>query len=223
MMKTYVVTEDNGNTVVVHGTDKDDALRTYAESFGGVVREADGYEYDYEGAQSEEDLGTGNDDWLFNIDETINFEKYKARIDEAKANYTILQIIGFIHDLWYEDDIDEATEAALYDYIDPEEKYNNATEYDWEWESIINPLRCDWISNATDATEVCPHCESETTVKDWNPRKGYIYTCAGCGRKAFLCSECMYADDNPFHKCDWEEIERNGKKYSHCMRGEYEV
>ena len=114
--------------------------RTYVESFGGVVREADGYEYDYEGAQSEEDLGTGNDDWLFNIDETTNFEKYKARIDEAKANYTILQIVGFIHDLWYEDDIDEATEAALYDYVDPEEKYNNATEYDLEWESIINPL-----------------------------------------------------------------------------------
>lgn len=91
MMKTYVVTEDNGNTVVVHGTDKDDALRTYAESFGGVVREADGYEYDYEGAQSEEDLGTGNDDWLFNIDETttndINKEENKMKAKFIRKYY----------------------------------------------------------------------------------------------------------------------------------------
>lgn len=79
------------------------------------------------------------------------------------------------------------------------------------------------IDSKRDVGETCPHCDFENEFEDWSPEDGYIKTCSHCGQKMFLCDECMHADDNQCGKCDWHDEEIDGKKYSVCFRGRYEV
>lgn len=68
-----------------------------------------------------------------------------------------------------------------------------------------------------EAVEVCPYCVGENTYPYWDVEKqGYIATCSGCGKKLFLCDECLHADDNPNMECDWHETP-TGRE---CFRGE---
>ena len=72
-----------------------------------------------------------------------------------------------------------------------------------------------------EAVEVCPWCGCENVFSDCNVEEsGYVATCWQCGKKIFLCDECMHAEDNPGMRCDWHET-HCGKKYveGHCFRG----
>lgn len=67
--------------------------------------------------------------------------KYKDRIDKLKKEqYTIPQIVGFIHGLYLDYIISGATETTLYDYADPAAKYNYPSEYWDNWDENENPL-----------------------------------------------------------------------------------
>lgn len=57
----------------------------------------------------------------------------------------------------------------------------------------------------SEIVEVCPHCEHENQFM-WDIEKnGYQARCEKCGADIMLCDECMHADDNPNHRCDWNE------------------
>ena len=72
----------------------------------------------------------------------------------------------------------------------------------------------------TEATEICPYCESENVYPNWDTEKqGYIAVCNSCGSKISLCDECLHADDNPTRQCDWREEFEDGKAYGVCFRG----
>lgn len=68
-----------------------------------------------------------------------------------------------------------------------------------------------------EVVECCPHCETENVYPNWDVEKqGYIATCE-CGKKIFLCSECLdWSEDNTDRVCDWTETEDGAK----CFRGE---
>lgn len=52
-------------------------------------------------------------------------------------------------------------------------------------------------SSVQTVSEVCPKCEMENTIKDWNlDKEGLEAYCPRCGHKMLLCSECP-------HGCDW--------------------
>lgn len=62
-------------------------------------------------------------------------------------------------------------------------------------------------------TEVCPHCDKENTI-EWNVEEyGYEAWCPHCGKKMMLCSECLYAKDNMYGRCDWNS---ESKKCFRC-------
>ena len=57
-----------------------------------------------------------------------------------------------------------------------------------------------------EVVEVCPHCMRENIFKDWDiDSQGYMAKCQHCGHSIMLCDECMHADDNPKHICDWQD------------------
>lgn len=72
-----------------------------------------------------------------------------------------------------------------------------------------------------EAVEICPWCECENVFENWNVEKqGYVATCWQCGRRIFLCDECMHAEDNPEMKCDWSgKVVRNKYEEGRCFRG----
>ena len=55
-----------------------------------------------------------------------------------------------------------------------------------------------------EAVEVCPHCMQEVPVPNWAPSDGYRAYCPVCFESILLCDECMHAEDNPGHICDWD-------------------
>ena len=60
--------------------------------------------------------------------------------------------------------------------------------------------------------EKCKTCLKENIFKDWDiDSQGYMAKCQHCGHSIMLCDECMHADDNPKHICDFQ---------SFCFRGE---
>ena len=70
-----------------------------------------------------------------------------------------------------------------------------------------------------EAVEVCPHCDSENVYPEWDTdTQGFIAICKHCGKKIFLCDECMHKEDNPEMNCDW----RQEGNHSICMRGKIE-
>lgn len=70
-----------------------------------------------------------------------------------------------------------------------------------------------------EVVEVCPHCDEENVYPANMIEEGnYIAVCQDCGRKIFLCDECLNADDNEGQDCDWHK-EGN---CSVCMRGRIE-
>lgn len=74
----------------------------------------------------------------------------------------------------------------------------------------------------TEAIECCPYCGSENAYPNWNAEKdGYIVTCKECGKKIFLCDECLHAEDNSLMWCDWEEYAADEGTFSGrgCKRG----
>ena len=73
----------------------------------------------------------------------------------------------------------------------------------------------------TEAVEMCPYCEAENCFPNYDVEaSGYIVACPSCGKKIFLCDECVHAEDNPGRMCDWHIIEKNnGIVTSGCFRG----
>lgn len=58
--------------------------------------------------------------------------KYKKAIDKMRVDgYSIPYIVGCIYDLYQDYRIEEDVEGILYDYIDPNEQYNNCGDYSW--------------------------------------------------------------------------------------------
>jgi len=54
--------------------------------------------------------------------------------------YTIPQMLACIYDLYQDYMIDEPDELDLYFYVDPDEEYNNVSEY-WREMDYANPLK----------------------------------------------------------------------------------
>jgi len=62
-----------------------------------------------------------------------------------------------------------------------------------------NPDSLEKISQTV--TEYCSHCNNEITM-EWDvSENGYEASCAMCGLKLMLCSECLYGEE----LCDWNE------------------
>lgn len=52
--------------------------------------------------------------------------------------------------------------------------------------------------------EVCPHCDHENIYSENEEfPEQYVAICDNCGKKIFLCDECMHSEDNPEQNCDW--------------------
>lgn len=76
-----------------------------------------------------------------------------------------------------------------------------------------------------EVVETCPNCGCENIFTNWDTSvSGYIATCWQCGKKIFLCDECLHSDDNPHMECDWHEVVRvcgirTVKTHRSCKRG----
>ena len=67
-----------------------------------------------------------------------------------------------------------------------------------------------------ETVEVCPYCDNENVYPEWNTdTSGFIAICKHCGKKIFLCDECMHSEDNPAMRCD---CHKEGQ-LNVCMRG----
>lgn len=63
--------------------------------------------------------------------------------------------------------------------------------------------------------EVCPHCDEENVCpENMIEEENYIAVCQNCGRKIFLCDECLNADDNEEQDCDWHKGHEPSTKVS---------
>ena len=71
----------------------------------------------------------------------------------------------------------------------------------------------------TEAVEICPHCEGENIYPNYDVGvSGYIVKCKHCGKKIFLCDECIHSEDNVGGFCDWTQ----GESCHFCFRGKIE-
>lgn len=75
------------------------------------------------------------------------------------------------------------------------------------------------ITNYFEAVETCPHCGNENTYPMYDAEaNGFVVKCNYCGKKIFLCDECIHASDglnsNCAH-CNWHKT-KCGEK---CFRG----
>lgn len=66
-------------------------------------------------------------------------EIYKPDVRKMLRTYTIPQVVGAIHNLYQLYKICEDTEDELYSFADPNEEFNEPSEYD-EWTEETNPL-----------------------------------------------------------------------------------
>lgn len=67
-----------------------------------------------------------------------------------------------------------------------------------------------------EVVEVCPHCDTENIYEPGEAMDAeYIATCKNCGKKIFLCDQCMHSLDNLEMCCDW--CQKDGCDV--CMRG----
>lgn len=63
-----------------------------------------------------------------------------------------------------------------------------------------------WNPSLEEATEYCPHCESEVTVPFYCEDPNFKSKCPNCGKRLMICSECINT-----YGCDWDDP-KYGKK-----------
>ena len=68
----------------------------------------------------------------------INMNNLKDQLDKLEMD--IPSKLACIYDLWQNYEIEEKEEEELYDYVDPNEEYNNVSEYWWNMD-YENPLK----------------------------------------------------------------------------------
>lgn len=126
----------------------------------------------------------------------------------------------------YKIDVDEDNQCAEVICDDEEEriswqtKKKKAERLFWSMAGYCSEEDYDkWFTEQSDyfeAVEVCPYCDSENTYPMREVNKyGYIAECQHCGKRIFLCDECMHSEDNPTMSCNWH-MEDNENV---CMRG----
>lgn len=175
-----------------------------------------------------------DDDYMWNcysefrneakIEPLGSLEREADRIQKAKGKLPLFDYSGeYDNDDWYEFyfklDGDKVTDLEFIyglggytgDVIEIDEQTKRSAEEmikEWRDKNLMREI-----------TEVCPHCDSENQFM-WDVEKdGYIAKCTSCGNEMCLCDECLHADDNPDHKCDWREE----NDMSVCFRGKHSM
>jgi len=57
--------------------------------------------------------------------------KYEKKVRKLLKDWSIPWVLGWIHSLWDDYEIDDVEETYLYSIADPEERFNCPAEYDW--------------------------------------------------------------------------------------------
>lgn len=168
----------------------------------------------------------------------MNWISVEERLPGAPGHYLVLTSINYWHGGC--DDVNSelsnlgttkgyvGTRKSVLDcYYDISGDWNRVcNQHVTHWMSIPAPPtvgvdeESETLEPDTEAVESCPYCEAENVYPGWDVEKhGYIAECKECGKRIFLCDECLHAEDNPSMHCDWHN-ESNGEcVVGYCFRG----
>ena len=109
---------------------------------GSQCGELMGYDEKNDGAIYRFEDGTSD---LYTLDEVYKImdariADFRDGIEEALRTFSTADVVGFIYGLYQDAYIEEYEETALYGIADPDELFNDAGEYWWNWEEAENPL-----------------------------------------------------------------------------------
>lgn len=75
------------------------------------------------------------------LEYSIDLDGIKEEIKHLKTKESVPTILAYIYDLYQNWLISEEIEVQLYGFIDPEDEYNDVSEYWWNTNTKNNPLK----------------------------------------------------------------------------------
>ena len=156
-----------------------------------------------------------------------HFQMWEGKFQDLKQNtptFIYANVSNFETESFEDSDV-RVYARSYEDLYSPEDyELNISEEVEKKLKEMILGKLNETLFESLRFTEICPHCDNSNEFYFWDTKeKSYIVACGHCGECMFLCDACLHADDNPRRKCDWHEETIDGKKYSCCFRGKYEV